>query len=132
MITNPADEVEVDVTWEDQKMINTFGRLNTKMHEYEDERKVYQDELTNLQDASNELLLTDDDSPIVRYQIGDSFFLLPKEEVEELIEKKEASLTGEIGKLNDKIGEIKEVLGSLKIKLYAKFRNSINLEENEP
>lgn len=30
-------DVEVQVTWEDQNNINTFGRLNGRMHELEDE-----------------------------------------------------------------------------------------------
>jgi prefoldin subunit 4 len=35
-----GEETDVEVTWEDQKNINTFGRLNTKMHELEDELKA--------------------------------------------------------------------------------------------
>ena len=30
------DEKDVDVTWEDQKRINAFGRLNTRRHELTD------------------------------------------------------------------------------------------------
>lgn len=32
--------MESEVTWEDQQNINTFGRLNSKFHELEDEIKI--------------------------------------------------------------------------------------------
>ncbi|KAI5075456.1 hypothetical protein GOP47_0009532 [Adiantum capillus-veneris] len=31
---------ETEVTWEDQQNINTFGRLNNKFHELEDDIKL--------------------------------------------------------------------------------------------
>lgn len=37
MSSQKAVDVEVQVTWEDQKNINAFGRLNGRMHEFEED-----------------------------------------------------------------------------------------------
>jgi prefoldin subunit 4 len=34
------EEVDADVTWEDQDNINSFGRLNQRLHEIRDEVKA--------------------------------------------------------------------------------------------
>lgn len=84
-----TEERDVDVTREDQAMINSFGRLNARMHELEAEKRLkevlyfiflvlfyffpfllnynlFQEDINNLQDASNELILAEDgDDPIL-------------------------------------------------------------------
>lgn len=42
MQLQPEEEVDADVTWEDQQNINTFGRLNNKLHELRAEQKQKQ------------------------------------------------------------------------------------------
>ena len=44
--------------------INQFGRLNTQMHELEDEIKEKRSQHDQLDDAANELILADDDEPV--------------------------------------------------------------------
>lgn len=44
--------------------INQFGRLNTRMHELEDEIKEKRSQHDQLDDAANELILADDDEPV--------------------------------------------------------------------
>ena len=39
-ILKPEDETDVEVRREDQDNINLFGRLNARLHEVRDERKV--------------------------------------------------------------------------------------------
>ena len=51
---------------EDQRAINTFGRLNNRKHDIEDEIKEKQSFHDLLDDASNEMILADEDEP-VRY-----------------------------------------------------------------
>ena len=46
---------EKEVTAEDQAHINEFSRLNVKFHEIEEDLKVKQEQLVNLQDSSNEV-----------------------------------------------------------------------------
>jgi chaperonin cofactor prefoldin len=74
-----GDGVETEVTWEDQQNINLFGRINSKFHELEDEIKAKKDMAENLEDASNELILADEEE--MRYQVGEVFRHMPKEEV---------------------------------------------------
>jgi len=52
------------VRLEDQKAINQFGRLNTRLHEIEEEIKEKRSLHDQLDDAANELILADDDEPV--------------------------------------------------------------------
>lgn len=58
------DDNDVEVRLEDQQRINTFGRLNGRMHELEDDLKKLSSEHELLDDAQNELILADDDEPV--------------------------------------------------------------------
>jgi len=121
-------DVEVEVTWEDQKNINAFGRLNGHMHEIEDEIVKKKEELLNLEEASNELILLDDDEP-VRFKMGEIFVEVPKEEAEQMIERATTQASEEVDALGEKVTSIKKTLAELKVKLYGKFGSAINLEE---
>lgn len=128
MSSQKAVDVEVQVTWEDQKNINAFGRLNGRMHEFEEDISKKQEELLYLEDASNELILLDDDEP-VRYKMGEIFVEVSKDEAEQLLEKATSKLSEEIDTLQDEVSKIKKTLAELKVKLYAKFGSAINLDE---
>ncbi|KAL1340015.1 hypothetical protein AAHE18_U086800 [Arachis hypogaea] len=86
-----------EVTWEDQQNINKFGRLNNRFHELEDEIKIAKETNDNLEDASNELILTDED--VVRFQIGEVFAHVPKDEVENRIENMKEVTSQKLTKL---------------------------------
>jgi prefoldin subunit 4 len=75
-----------------------------------------------------ELLLLDDDE-YVPYNIGDSFYSLSQEEATERMEGEKTVVEREIGKMEEEIEHVKEELGKLKVQLYGKFGNSINLEK---
>ena len=60
----PGDDDDVEVRLEDQKHINTFGRLNGRLHDLEDDLKTKQAEHELLDDAANEIILADDDEPV--------------------------------------------------------------------
>jgi len=127
-LVKKEEEVDEEVTREDQDNINAFGRLNNRLHEIEDEQKELQDQINNIQDASNELLLADDDGPL-KYLIGEVYVDLPKSAVEGLLEKEEKKHHQNVEDLNTEHDSIKKTLASLKVKLYSKFASSINLEE---
>ena len=57
-------EEDVEVRKEDQLKINTFGRLNNRKHDLEEELKEKQAKHDLLDDAANEIILADDDEPI--------------------------------------------------------------------
>lgn len=82
----------------------------------------------NLEDASNELILTDED--MVRFQIGEVFAHVPKEEVETRIEQMTEATSKNLEKLEEEKESILAQMAELKKILYAKFKDSINLEED--
>ena len=60
----PDDEDDVAVRLEDQQNINQFGRLNQRLHDLEEDLKARQSKHELLDDASNEIILADDDEPV--------------------------------------------------------------------
>ena len=82
----------------------------------------------NLEDANNELILTDDD--IVRFQIWEVFAHIPKDEVETRIEQMKEVTSKNLEKLEEEKESIVAQMDELKKILYGKFKDSINLEED--
>ncbi|KAL6989473.1 Prefoldin subunit 4 [Sarracenia purpurea var. burkii] len=119
---------ETEVTWEDQQNINKFGRLNNRLHELEDEIKISKETNENLEDASNELILTDEE--VVRFQIGEVFAHVSKEEVESRIEQMKELTSKSLEKLEEEKDSVVAQMAVLKKILYGKFKDSINLEED--
>ncbi|KAE9459673.1 hypothetical protein C3L33_08426, partial [Rhododendron williamsianum] len=119
---------ETEVTWEDQQNINKFGRLNNRLHELEDEIKIAKETNENLEDSSNELILTDEE--VVRFQIGEVFAHVPREEVESRIELMKEANGKNLKKLEQEKDSVVAQMAELKKILYGKFKDSINLEED--
>lgn len=65
---------------------------------------------------------------MVPYKVGDSFFLLPLEEVQELLQGDLDGADEKISEIEEQIDENKGVLDGLKVELYAKFGKAINLD----
>jgi prefoldin subunit 4 len=82
----------------------------------------------NLDDASNELILTDEE--VVRFQIGEVFAHVPKDEVESKIEQLQEATTQKLEKLEEEKQSVVAQMSELKKILYGKFGDSINLEED--
>lgn len=82
----------------------------------------------NLEDASNELILTDED--VVRFQIGEVFAHVSKDEVEARIEQMKEVTTKNLEKLEEEKDSVVAQMAELKKILYGKFNDSINLEED--
>ncbi|XP_004495612.1 probable prefoldin subunit 4 [Cicer arietinum] len=119
---------DTEVTWEDQQNINKFGRLNNRLHELNDEIKFAKETNDNLEDASNELILTDEE--VVRFQIGEVFAHVPKDEVENRIEQMQEVTSQKLAKLEEEKATVVAQMSELKKILYGKFKDSINLEED--
>lgn len=82
----------------------------------------------NLEDASNELILTDED--VVRFQIGEVFAHVPRDEVESRIEQMKEVTSKKLEELEEEKDSILAQMAELKKILYGKFKDSINLEED--
>merc|ERR1719402_1046076 len=122
---------DVNVTFEDQQKINKFARNTSRMTELKDEIEAKKKSLQNLQDASDDLMMFDDDSLLIPYQIGDVFISHTQEETQEMLEAAKEALEKEVKNFEGQVSAIQQVLNDLKVQLYAKFGNNINLEADE-
>ncbi len=78
---------EADVSFEDQQKINTFSRLNVRRGELEAQLAAKRRAAEDFEEAGNEVMLLDDDT--VPYIVGECMAHLPREEVEERLQKRE-------------------------------------------
>ncbi|KAJ8259010.1 hypothetical protein COCON_G00180220 [Conger conger] len=122
---------DVNVTFEDQQKINKFARSTNRMTELKDEIEAKKKSLQNLEDASDDIMMLDDDSLRIPYQIGDVFISHTQDETQEMLEAAKEALNREIKGLEGQVSSIQQVLSDLKVQLYAKFGNNINLEADE-
>ncbi|XP_073436756.1 prefoldin subunit 4 isoform X1 [Dendrobates tinctorius] len=127
---HPQVAEDVNVTFEDQQKINIFARNTSRMTELKDEIEVKKKELQNLEDACDDIMMLDE-SLLIPYQIGDVFISHSQEETQDMLEGAKKGLQDEINSLQSRVESIQQVLGDLKIQLYAKFGNNINLEADE-
>ncbi|XP_069727953.1 prefoldin subunit 4 [Phaenicophaeus curvirostris] len=123
---------DVNVTFEDQQKINKFARNTSRITELKEEIEVKKKQLQNLEDACDDIMMLDDsDSLQIPYQIGDVFISHSQEETQEMLEEAKKSLQEEIEALESRVESIQRVLSDLKVQLYAKFGNNINLEAED-
>merc|ERR1711973_700859 len=122
---------DTNITFEDQQMINTFARKNAKLTEKKDEIEEKKKELQNLEDAGDEMMMLEDESAPIPYQIGEIFINLSPEETQEFLERSKTQIEEDIKGCQAQSAEITSLLADLKVKLYAKFGSNINLEADE-
>uniref|UniRef100_A0A8C5QX92 Prefoldin subunit 4 n=1 Tax=Leptobrachium leishanense TaxID=445787 RepID=A0A8C5QX92_9ANUR len=87
-------------------------------------------QLQNLEDACEDLMMLDD-GLLVPYQIGDVFISHSQEEAQEMLENAKRVLEEDMEGLESRVASILQVLAGLKVQLYAKFGNNINLEAED-
>ncbi|XP_038659032.1 prefoldin subunit 4 [Scyliorhinus canicula] len=122
---------DVNVTFEDQQKINKFARNNNRLIELKEEIELKKKQLQNLEDASDDIMMLDEDAVLVPYQIGEVFISHSQDETQEMLEAAKQSLQDEIQVLQTRVEAIQQVLSDLKVQLYAKFGNNINLEADD-
>ncbi len=81
----------------------------------------------NVSDAEDELLMLDD-SDAVPFKIGDSFIEYNSDSVQQKIEAEKEKLQAEIKELLKREEDVNKEMAKLKVELYGKFGNNINLE----
>ena len=74
------------------------------------------------------MILSDDD--VIRFQIGEVFAHIPKEEVEGRLEQMKEENVENLEKLKEEKDSIVAQMAELKKILYGKFKDSINLEDD--
>ena len=104
-----------------------FSRLNMRAHDLRIDIKKLRDELDNLQDAQQ--LIEESFGEGLKLFIGEALIDVDEETAtsyhERLVEEKGEDLD----KKKDELEEIESEMKNLKSYLYARFGNSINLEE---
>ncbi|XP_059561242.1 prefoldin subunit 4 isoform X3 [Myotis daubentonii] len=78
---------DVNVTFEDQQKINKFARNTSRITELKEEIDVKKKQLQNLEDACEDIMLTDEDCLMIPYQIGDVFISHSQEETQDMLEE---------------------------------------------
>ncbi|KAL1305545.1 hypothetical protein AAFC00_007154 [Neodothiora populina] len=127
MLSKDEEGEETEVRREDQDKINRFSTLHQKVKLLDAELKTKQKDREDLEEVSGELELADEDEK-VSYKIGDSFFSLPLEEVQELLAGSVEKIDAEVNTIEEKLSTVQEEMQALKAALYGRFGKSINLE----
>ncbi|XP_033113170.1 prefoldin subunit 4-like isoform X2 [Anneissia japonica] len=125
-----GQEEGAQVTFDDQQKINKYARKTSKLTELMEEINNKKKELQKLEDAAEDLLMVDDDA-IIPYQIGESFLGHTVEDTQALVETAKEVVQKDIEQLEEDAQQIRNTLSELKVQLYAKFGNSINLEMDD-
>ena len=68
--------------------------------------------------------------PLFRFEVGEVFVHCSMEETTEMLEQTKDGVLKEISEIESKSSEYQKILSDLKVKLYAKFGNNINLESD--
>ncbi|CAG8453555.1 1003_t:CDS:2 [Paraglomus occultum] len=126
---NEDEEVNAEVTWEDQQNINSFSKLVSKYNDIEEQYEHKKQEKEYIDDLALELELVDEDE-LVRYKIGDAFILLSLSEVQSRLEQETSLLTEEVEELRNQLDSMNDKMQQLKTILYGKFGTAINLEKD--
>ena len=93
-----------EVTWEDQQHICAFGRFNTRLHEVNAELKAKSKMVEDLEEASNELIIADDDS--VRFSVGETFVTVDNDDAETMLQAQLDEVGAEVTALEKEKKEI--------------------------
>ena len=121
------DEKEESVTWIDQQQINRFASLNTSKTAIKDALDSRNQEKEFISDLLDELDLLDDDE-LVLYKTGGSFIELSVAEARIKAEQFKQSIQQGLDLDLESNSKIELEMNDLKVNLYKKFGNSINLE----
>ncbi|XP_017774808.1 PREDICTED: prefoldin subunit 4 [Nicrophorus vespilloides] len=121
---------DVHITFEDQQRINKFARLNARREDLKEEIKVKEGDLTNIEEACDEVALYDDEEK-VPYLVGEVFIYQDCEKTQECLKEAKSKVEQEINVLKMEGNKLKEMMTDLKSMLYGKFGSHINLEADD-
>lgn len=125
-----SGKTDVEVALDDQDKINEFARLNARLEEVKVLLAKRKKDLSNLNDAIDEMMLQDDEIP-VPLMIGEAFIFYQHDDAHLTLEGIKDDTDLEVMALMKEEDELRESMSKLKIDLYAKFGSSINLEAEE-
>lgn len=119
--------MDVKVTKEDQGYINEFSRLHQKTKVIKNEILGVKEKLENTKDAKHRCdELFGENTKIL---IGETFMEVSEDKATQMLNDLEKKQNDEIKQLEEKVEKNTKRLNELKIILYSKFKNAINLDE---
>ena len=119
-------ESEQEVTLEDQQKINLFGKLNSRIVEVKADMEQGTIDLQKFNDAVGDLEMLIDGSASIL--VGESFVEVDEDTASEFLTNKIKNLEDKLETYKKEISDIESEQAVLKKELYAKFGDSINLE----
>ena len=117
----------------DQEKINQFSRLNMKFQDLEEQIKKLKEDIDNLTDANDMIFeVEDDDGPgALKLFLGEAFVTVDSDAATNYVEKVNEEKQEELDKKQEEKEEVEGLMKDLKSYLYARFGNSINLDEDK-
>ncbi|MFH4980102.1 hypothetical protein AB6A40_006811 [Gnathostoma spinigerum] len=127
-----STNIKSQVTTADQKLINRFARLHQKSVELKEELRIAKNDLANINDASDEISLLDDEcASAIPVKIGTVFIYHNQEKADEILERMKDEKKSFIDKHEHLSSTIQDEMNYLKSELYGKFGDRINLETDK-
>lgn len=110
--------------------INQFANHVAKIEDLKEELKFKKNDLTNIDEAIEEIELVDDDQ--IQFLIGEVFIYNNLEKTQTLLAETKDKKVAEIKAIEDRIEEIQGIMTTLKTELYGKFgQKNIYLENDD-
>ncbi|EFC35408.1 predicted protein [Naegleria gruberi] len=125
--TTTTEDNTYQITWEDQKKINNFSRINVRFNELEREITDLKEELNKLNDASDEIFISDN----ISYVVGELFVEVNADQAEKLLDERKEKVKKDLKDRQKEFKDIENKMKELKANLYARFGSHINLEESK-
>ena len=115
----------------DQEKINEFSRHNMKKHDLEDQIKKLKEEIGNFGDANDIIDETFGEEGALKLFLGEALIAVEEDAARDYVETVNNEKQEELEAKQEALEDIEKKMGDLKSFLYAKFGNSINLEEDK-
>ena len=122
---------DTQIEFADQKRINEFSRCNMRYHDMREEIKKLKEEIENLADAQQQVEEALGEEGALKLFLGEAFIAVDDDAAGQFVEKLQEEKQEELEKKQDDLEQIEGKMKDLKAALYAKFGNSINLEEDQ-
>lgn len=100
-----------------------------RFHDLEEQIKKLKEELENLTDANDIIDEAFGEEGALKLFLGEAFVTVDEDAAKNYVEKVNEEKQEELAKLKNEYEDVEEHMRDLKSYLYAKFGNSINLEE---
>ena len=100
-----------------------------RFHDLEEQIKKLKEELENLTDANDIIDEAFGEDGALKLFLGEAFVSVDEDAAKNYVEKVNEEKQEELAKLKNEYEDVEEHMRDLKSYLYAKFGNSINLEE---